>query len=54
MWRAYFNTFLYVVPTTLLMLLTCVLAAYPLTYKNLRGENTSICSCSSPCISPAV
>lgn len=38
MWRAYFNTFLYVVPTTLLMLLTCVLAAYPLTYKNLRGR----------------
>ena len=38
MWRAYFNTFLYVVPTTLLMLFTCVLAAYPLTYKNLRGR----------------
>lgn len=38
MWRAYFNTFLYVVPTTLLMLVTCVLVAFPLTYKNLRGR----------------
>ena len=38
MWRAYLNTILYVVPTTFLMLVTCVLAAFPLTYKNLRGR----------------
>ncbi|MEG0691531.1 MAG: carbohydrate ABC transporter permease [Oscillospiraceae bacterium] len=35
MWRAYANTIFYVVATTLLMLITCVLAAYPLTSKSL-------------------
>lgn len=38
MWRAYLNTIIYVVPTTLLMLLTCVLVAYPLTSKKLVGR----------------
>lgn len=38
MWRAYLNTLMYEVPTTLLMLLTCVLAAFPLTYKRLPGR----------------
>lgn len=38
LWRAYLNTIIYVVPTTLLMLLTCVLVAYPLTNKHLIGR----------------
>lgn len=38
MWRAYFNTILYVVPTTVLMLFTSVLAAYALTQKPLPGR----------------
>lgn len=38
MWRAYGNTILYTVPTTLLMLATSVLVAYPLTYKKLMGR----------------
>lgn len=38
MWRAYANTILYTVPTTLLMLVTSVLVAYPLTYKRLMGR----------------
>ena len=33
MWRAYLNTILNTVPTTLLMLATSVMIAYPLTYK---------------------
>lgn len=35
-WRAYLNTILYIVPTTLIMMLTCILAAYPLTVKGLK------------------
>lgn len=38
MWRAYINTILYTVPTTLLMLATSVMVAYPLTYKRLIGR----------------
>lgn len=38
MWRAYANTILYTVPTTLLMLATSVLIAYPLTYRRLMGR----------------
>ena len=38
MWRAYLNTILYTVPTTLLMLATSVMIAYPLTYKRLMGR----------------
>ena len=38
MWRAYLNTILYTVPTTVLMLVTSVLIAYPLTYKRLVGR----------------
>lgn len=36
MWRAYLNTILYIVPTTLLMLATCLMGAFPLTVKGLR------------------
>ena len=36
MWRAYANTILYILPTTLIMLATCVMAAFPLTVKGLR------------------
>ncbi len=38
MWRAYLNTILYALSTTVLMVLTCVFAAYPLTSKKLRGR----------------
>lgn len=38
MWRAYLNTILYTVPTTVLMLVTSIMVAYPLTYKNLLGR----------------
>lgn len=38
MWRSYLNTILYVIPTTFLMLVTCVLVAYPLTSKKLIGR----------------
>ena len=38
MWRAYANTILYTLPTTVLMLVTSVLVAYPLTYKRLLGR----------------
>ena len=38
MWRAYLNTILYVVCTTILMLITSVMVAYPLTYKGLKGR----------------
>lgn len=38
MWRAYANTILYAAVTTMLMLITCVLAAYPLTHKGLAGR----------------
>lgn len=37
-WRAYLNTILYTVPTTVLMLITSILVAYPLTYKRLMGR----------------
>lgn len=35
-WHAYMNTILYIVPTTILMLTTCILGAYPLTVKGLK------------------
>lgn len=38
LWRAYFNTIFYAVTTTILMLITCILAAYPLTIKGLIGR----------------
>ena len=38
MWRAYANTFLYVVCNTILVVTTCTLVAYGLSYKNLIGR----------------
>ncbi|GHU18225.1 sugar ABC transporter permease [Spirochaetia bacterium] len=38
MWRALFNTIMYVVTITGLMLITSVLGAFPLTYKGLKGR----------------
>lgn len=38
MWRAYANTIFYVVTTTILMLVSCVLSAYPLSVPNLVGK----------------
>ena len=38
MWRAYANTFLYVVSNTVLVVTTCTLVAYGLSYKNLIGR----------------
>lgn len=38
MWRAYGNTILYAATNMVLMLVTCSLAAYPLTYKHLWGR----------------
>jgi putative aldouronate transport system permease protein len=38
MWRAYANTVLYAGATTVLMLITSVLAAFPLTYRKLKGR----------------
>lgn len=38
MWRAYGNTVLYVVPTTILMILSCSVVAYGLNYKKLIGR----------------
>lgn len=38
MWRAYGNTLLYVVVTTVIMLCTCVMVAYPLTCPRLIGR----------------
>ncbi len=38
LWRAYGNTIIYVVGSTLLMLVFCFLAAYPLTVKNMIGR----------------
>ena len=38
MWRAYGNTLVYVSCSTLLMLVFCMLAAYPLTVKNMIGR----------------
>ena len=38
MWRAYANTVLYVVPTTILMILTSSLVAYGLNYRKLIGR----------------
>lgn len=38
MWRAYANTIMYAFSNTALMLITCLLAAYPLTYKRLWGR----------------
>jgi len=38
MWIAYMNTIIYVVTTTVLMIITCGLGAYPLTVKTLWGR----------------
>lgn len=38
MWRAYANTIMYASTNTVLMLITCCLAAFPLTYKGLIGR----------------
>ncbi|MBQ7838970.1 MAG: carbohydrate ABC transporter permease [Lachnospiraceae bacterium] len=38
MWRAYANTFLYVIPNTILMVLTSTVVAYGLNYKKLIGR----------------
>lgn len=38
MWRAYANSFFYVIVTTVLMLLTCIPVAYGLTYRQLVGR----------------
>ena len=38
MWRAYANTVLYVVPTTVLMIFTSSVVAYGLNYKKLIGR----------------
>ena len=38
LWRSYLNTILYVVGNTVLMLVTSVMAAYPLTYKKLYAR----------------
>ena len=38
MWRAYANTILYVVPTTILMIVTSTLVAYGLNYRKLIGR----------------
>lgn len=38
MWVAYLNTIIYVTITTVLMIITCSLGAYPLTVKNLWGR----------------
>ena len=38
MWRAYLNTVIYVVPTTILMVITSSLVAYGLNYKKLIGR----------------
>ena len=38
LWRAYLNTIMYAFVTTILMLVTSVLAAFPLTYKKLIGR----------------
>ena len=38
MWRAYANTIVYVIGATLLQLVFCMLAAYPLTCKNMIGR----------------
>ena len=38
MWRAYLNTILYTTSSTVLVLLTSVMGAYPLTIKGLKGR----------------
>lgn len=38
LWRAYANTFLYVITLTILVLITCTCLAYGLTYKKLIGR----------------
>ncbi|MDO4292656.1 MAG: carbohydrate ABC transporter permease [Eubacteriales bacterium] len=38
MWRAYANTILYVIPTTILMIVTSTLVAYGLNYRKLVGR----------------
>lgn len=38
MWGAYLNSFIYTTTTTLLVLITSVLGAYPLTVKKLKGR----------------
>ena len=42
LWRAYGNTLLYVVVTTLLMLLFCTLCAYPLCMPGLLGKKAVV------------
>ncbi|GHU58475.1 sugar ABC transporter permease [Spirochaetia bacterium] len=37
-WRAFLNTIMYTVITTLLMIITSVLGAFPLTFKGLKGR----------------
>ena len=38
MWRAYVNTILYVIPTTVLMIITSAVVAYGLNYRKLMGR----------------
>lgn len=38
MWGAYLNSFIYTVTTTVVMLITSVIGAYPLTVKKLKGR----------------
>lgn len=54
MWRAYGNTILYVVITTVLMIFTCVMTAYPLTSSRLIGKKRLQYFCLFQCIFPAV
>jgi putative aldouronate transport system permease protein len=37
-WRSFANTILYALSNMILMLVTCMLGAYPLTFKSLRGR----------------
>ena len=50
LWRAYGNTLLYVVVTTLLMLLFCTLCAYPLCMPGFWAKRPLSPTCSFPCI----
>jgi putative aldouronate transport system permease protein len=38
LWRSFANSVMYVIGTTGLMVITCILGAYPLTFKNLKGR----------------
>ncbi len=42
LWRTYFNTIVYVSGTTVLMIITCVLGAYPLSVPNLMGRKAYV------------